>query len=87
MDNWYKFRDKKPLPQVPVLMYNKNWIHPLYNPKGVREGVYHGTDDMILACYWDDYRKHTYVVRFYAHSPDLPTHWTDIPSGPKEETV
>lgn len=38
MDGWNKFSEKKPQIGIEILAYCVQWIHPDFNPKGIRVG-------------------------------------------------
>ena len=57
---WIKITKTKPLPKfIEVLAYNEEWIHPDFNPEGIRIGTC-GEDGFISAVWESENDTYTY---------------------------
>ena len=83
MDNWYRFKDKKPPVGVEVDFYNKHWVCPDFNPNGIRSGFLTDEVYVFLALWVDHQDTYTNLV-INPLSPDYPTHWQPKPTPPKD---
>lgn len=63
---------------IPLLGYNKEWIDPDFNPKGIRE-CFIGGEGTWISAKWHDYQD-TYING----EKTLPTHYMLIPEPPIE---
>ena len=80
---WHKFMEGSlPPADVDVIAYSKKWIHPYYNPEGIRIGFME--EDIFYSAQWggDDYSTHCSEDNdYYNHNgkDELPEYWIEIP--------
>ncbi len=69
---WTETDFKKPIPEdLEVLGFHNDWIHPDFNPSGIRVG-FMGADGFISAR-WNDSQD------TYLNGEGMPTKWMKIP--------
>lgn len=82
---WHKYEEGSyPPDDVDVIAYNKKWVHPNWNPKGIRIGF--KEEDRFYSAQWSgdsDYTTYCYTEDsdysdYYNHS-EKPEYWTEIP--------
>lgn len=78
---WPKYEEGSyPPDDVDVIAYNKKWIHPDWNPKGIRIGF--KEEDRFYSAQFsgnsDDYITHYYSEDDNNYS-EKPEYWTKIP--------
>lgn len=82
---WHKYSENSLPPEnVDVIAYNKKWVHPDWNPKGIRIGF--REEDRFYSAQWDgdsNYSTHSSDEdeEYYDHrgKDELPKYWIEIP--------
>lgn len=75
-DNWFFYSQHKPQEGIEVLAFSPDWIHPDFNPRGVRLGFRNGFGEFTTAR-WEDYQDH-----YVTEEDSQPTLWKEIGSTP-----
>lgn len=59
-----------------VIGFHEKWIHPDFNPNGIRIGFLNGDDKFYSAQWWD------YQDTYQNSDEYFPTHWMPLPQPP-----
>lgn len=82
---WHKYKEGSyPPDDIDVIAYSKEWIHPDWNPKGIRVGF--KEEDRFYSTQWSGNNKYkTYCHTndnsysdYYSYS-EKPEYWIEIP--------
>ena len=86
MKDWKSIKMGTPEPGIEVLLFNENWKHPDWNPRGIRIGFLDDVSGWVSA-YWcnthDEYHTRDSMLddeQFEDSSAmnQIPSHWKEI---------